>query len=104
MKIPDCYDTPAVREAVAEWEQHYSQTFKRKWSQLSATKAFNRLAREQLNATDVVEAIDHSIEMGYRGIFRRPGFTATQQPPDVPWEADTRKGYKERWVITGEEN
>ena len=104
MKIPAQYDTPEVRQAVDEWCLHYKQTFKRPWSQLSATKAFNRLQREGLTAEDVVAAVDHSIEMGYRGIFRRPGLKRQQQDNDLPWVVDTRQGYKERWVVTTEEN
>ena len=103
MKIPDEYDYPEVQAAVEEWQAHYKQAFKRKWSQLSATKAFNRLAREGLSPTEIVESIDHSIEMGYRGIFRAPAF-GKKPAPDVPWVVDTRKGYKEKWVIQEEEN
>ena len=102
MKVPDCYDTDEVQLAVVEWKVHYRQAYKREWSQMSATKAFNRLEREGLSASDVVEAIDHSIEMGYRGIFRAPAF-GKKPAPDVPWVADTRKGYKEKWVIQEEE-
>ena len=85
MKIPKEYDVPAIQEAVSEWETHYKQAFKRKWTQLSATKAFNRLLREGLSQTEVIEAIDHSIEMGYRGIFRCPARRADELLP-----ADTR--------------
>lgn len=99
------YDTPEIHAALEEWRAHYQEQYRKAWSDRSARMAFNRMAKEGWSAQQVEEAIYHSIEMGYRGIFMRPGFAPRQQQdPDVPWQVDTRKGYTEKWVVNTEEN
>lgn len=100
LKLPPDYDTPEVRDALEEWVPYYKGEFKkRNWSQVSATKTFNRLRKEGATPEDVVEAIDHSLEMGYRGIFQRARVTKRTKVEELPWVPDTRKGYDTPWVV-----
>lgn len=100
--VPEEYDTPEVQEALEEWLAWYRELTRRGWSNRSAKMFFNRAKREGWVARDVEASIYHSIEMGYRGIFRQPQAPA-KKGEDPPWVPDTRKGYDTPWVI-GEEN
>ncbi|MFW6217428.1 MAG: hypothetical protein ACOC4K_00385 [Verrucomicrobiota bacterium] len=95
-EIPAKLDTPAFREAWAEWEAHRRETGK-KLTPRSARMAVKRMAL--WGPERAVAAIEYSIAQGYRGVFEEPGSNRelkTGQPgnrakPMSLWEIQERE-------------
>lgn len=68
-EIPAKLDTPAFREAWAEWEGHRQESGK-KMTARSARMAVKRLS--VWGVERAIAAIEYSIAQGYRGIFEDP--------------------------------
>lgn len=87
--IPAALDTPAFREAWAEWQAHRKDLRKRLTAR-SAAMALRRL--EEMGAEAAVAAISHSIAAGYVGVFADPSYKPAKTSAAEPPAAD------ERWL------
>jgi hypothetical protein len=90
--FPATLDTPAFREAWAEWEGH-RRDIRKRLTPRSARMLLKKL--EPLGPDAAVAAIVHSIANGYTGIFPDPAFkpnAQTLKPSNAQTVTD------ERWL------
>lgn len=89
--FPATLDTPAFREAWAEWEGH-RRDLRKKLTPRSARMALKKL--EPLGPDGAVAAIEHSIANGYTGLFPDPAFKPAKPAAAAPAQPTT----DERWL------
>jgi hypothetical protein len=75
--LPFC--STIFEQAWKDWQSHYKQKTKKNITQTSAKRSLNKLAT--MSEQDAIEAINHSIERNWTGIFPPKKETSLRERP-----------------------